>query len=214
MTDTTATPSATIGAILDQVAEGSLTPAEADAALARVAGPRRTHFSVDDVVTMAASGVSPEYVRALREAGLDDLTPNEVIGLCANGVEVALVRDLRAAGRAPSMPELIGLALNGIDAAYVATLAAARVDVSPGELISLGANRVPASYVVEARTVDADVAIGEVVALHHAGIGQDALREAGAPPSVRSRGSAAAAGAPADDIRALLDAAGLDSTEG
>ena len=50
----------------------------------------RRNLSVSDIVELASSGVEADYIRALVEAGLEDLTVEEIVELSDNAVDPKL----------------------------------------------------------------------------------------------------------------------------
>jgi beta-lactamase regulating signal transducer with metallopeptidase domain len=67
------------------------------------------------------------YIEGLQSAGLKDLTVDEIIALKIHGVTPDYIRGLRAAGIEASSPELVSLKIHEITPEYVRSLAAAGV---------------------------------------------------------------------------------------
>jgi bla regulator protein blaR1 len=65
------------------------------------------------------------YIEGLQSAGLKDLTVDEIIALKIHGVTPDYIRELRAAGLEASSPELVSLKIHEITPEYVRALAAA-----------------------------------------------------------------------------------------
>ena len=65
------------------------------------------------------------YIEGLQSAGLKDLTVNEIIALKIQGVTPDYIRELRAAGVEASSSELVSLKIQEVTAEYVRGLAAA-----------------------------------------------------------------------------------------
>jgi hypothetical protein len=65
------------------------------------------------------------YIEGLQTAGLKDLTVDEIIALKIHGVTPDYIRGLRAAGIEASSPELVSLKIHEITPEYVRSLAAA-----------------------------------------------------------------------------------------
>jgi beta-lactamase regulating signal transducer with metallopeptidase domain len=65
------------------------------------------------------------YIEGLQSAGLKDLTVNEIIALKIHGVTPDYIRELRAAGIEASSPELVSLKIHQITPDYIRALAAA-----------------------------------------------------------------------------------------
>jgi hypothetical protein len=65
------------------------------------------------------------YIEGLQSAGLKDLTVDEIIALKIHGVTPEYIRGLRVAGIEASSPELVSLKIHEITPEYVRGLAAA-----------------------------------------------------------------------------------------
>ena len=65
------------------------------------------------------------YIEGLQSAGLKDLTVDEIIALKIHGVTPDYIRELRAAGIEASNPELVALKIHQVTPEYVRGLAAA-----------------------------------------------------------------------------------------
>ena len=89
---------------------------EAPAAVER----RSKHAVSQDVLTEQGS-----YIEGLQSAGLRDLTVDEIIALKIHGVTPDYIRELRAAGIEASNPELVALKIHEVTPEYIRGLAAA-----------------------------------------------------------------------------------------
>ncbi len=94
--------------------------------LARLEAPaaveRRTKESVAESAPAEQRG---SYIEGLQSAGLKDLTVDEIIALKIHGVTPDYIRELRAAGIEASSPELVSLKIHQITPDYIRGLAAA-----------------------------------------------------------------------------------------
>ena len=73
---------------------------------------------------MRVQGVTPEYVRDLRAAGLNP-SVDQLIGLKVQGADAAYYRGLKEAGIDPDIERLIALKVQGVTPEYVRALRAA-----------------------------------------------------------------------------------------
>jgi len=91
--------------------------------LARLeAAERRARESVSQNPSSEQRG---SYIESLQSAGLKDLSVDEIIALKIHGVTPDYIRELRAAGIEPSTPELVALKIHEVTPEYVRGLAAA-----------------------------------------------------------------------------------------
>lgn len=72
---------------------------------------------VDEVIALAAHGVTADDVRAFKEAGLSDLTHEEVIAFATHGVDADFICRLRDAGlgQAFTPAEIVAMAVHGVE---------------------------------------------------------------------------------------------------
>jgi len=76
--------------------------------------------SLRESVEMAQLGVTPEYIKQLRGAGYDNLTPRQLIELRAVGVTPEYIKQLEAAGFAhPSARDLVRLKASGVSSEFI-----------------------------------------------------------------------------------------------
>ena len=121
-------------------------------------------LTVDQLIALKIEDVTPEYVRELREQGLQ-LDANNLIAMRVQDVTPEYVRDLRAAGLNPNENELIALKVQGADAAYYRGLKEAGIQPDVDKLIGLKVQGVTAEYVREIRAAGLTVTADQVIAL-------------------------------------------------
>jgi bla regulator protein blaR1 len=112
---------------------------------------------VDEIIEMRAVGVTPEYKRAMRQAGFSDLTNDQLVQARALGVTPEYVRDMRAAGMTGNFEQLLGARALQIDPAYIGAMRKLGVHGSIDDyqgMISLG---VTPQYVRRLRARGIDV---------------------------------------------------------
>ena len=125
------------GKVLAMLEQGKLTPQQADALLAALeaeevgelvpmvsAAERRANpelgrtnstFTTEQIVQLAMHGVTPQYIRGLRDVGVTDLSFDELLELGIHGVKAEQVQELRAlAGEELTLQQLLKLAIHGV----------------------------------------------------------------------------------------------------
>jgi hypothetical protein len=78
--------------------------------------------SPEDLVQMRIQGVSPAYLRGLKDAGYENLPVQQIIDLHIQGVPIDFIRDARAAGYRFSTADLVQLRIQGVNGAYLQKL--------------------------------------------------------------------------------------------
>jgi beta-lactamase regulating signal transducer with metallopeptidase domain len=83
-------------------------------------------LSLDDIASMRAMGVTPEYIRGLRDSGIKFSAPRDVVELRALGVTGEYVTQMREAGYSDlTTRQLTSMRAMGVTPAYVKSLSAA-----------------------------------------------------------------------------------------
>ena len=88
---------------------------------ARPAAERRRESATEGAPTEPRGS----YIEGLQSAGLKDLTVDEIIALKIHGITPDYIRELRAAGIEASNPELVALKIHQVTPEYVRGLTAA-----------------------------------------------------------------------------------------
>src|SRR4051794_41127783 len=64
-----------------------------------------SNLAADQLVELRDHGVSPAFVRQMRELGFTDLSPNDLVKLRDHGVTPAFIRDMRELGLGELAPD-------------------------------------------------------------------------------------------------------------
>jgi hypothetical protein len=121
---------------------------------------RRPDF--DTLVQLSIHGISPDFVRRVREAGLGDLDVNQIVELGIHGVDPDYIAKMRETlGDELGFSELVQLQIHGVSADYVADMRA-RLGEQLGfdELLELAIHGVDAGIVKEYRDAGVDLSFG------------------------------------------------------
>jgi beta-lactamase regulating signal transducer with metallopeptidase domain len=101
---------------------------------------------VELLIAMRIQGVSPEYVLELRSLGLD-ASADEIIALKIQGVDAAYVRGMKENGIQPDFNRIIALKIQGATPAYVRDLHDLGLDASADHFVAMRIQGVTAEYV-------------------------------------------------------------------
>ena len=121
-------------------------------------------LTVDQLIALKIQDVTPEYVRQLREQGLQP-DANNLIAMRVQGITPEYVRDWRSAGLNPDQNQLIALKVQGADGAYYRELKEAGLELDVNHLIAMKVQDVTPEYVRELRAAGLNVTADQVIAL-------------------------------------------------
>jgi beta-lactamase regulating signal transducer with metallopeptidase domain len=109
------------------------------------------NLTVDQLVALKVQGVTPEYVRDIKAAGLNP-DVNQLIAMKIQGVSPAYLRDLKAAGIDVDMNHAIAMKIQGVSIAYVKDMRATGINPSTDQLIGMKIQGVTPEYVHEVQS--------------------------------------------------------------
>ena len=106
-------------------------------------------LTVDELISLRANGVTPEYIDQMRNASLGELTLGQILAMRVQGVTPEYVRDLRNAGiDVRDAKEVIAMRVQGVSADYVQKMRAAGYqNVSVKELVGMRVQGVTPDFV-------------------------------------------------------------------
>lgn len=123
-----------------------------------------TNLSVDELIGLKVQGVTPEYVKSMKDSGLR-IDPDSLIGMKVQGITPSYVADMRAAtGQTLDADELIGLKVQGVTPEYVKQIHDLGLKADADEIVGMKVQGITPDYIREMRAlelkVDADGIIG------------------------------------------------------
>ncbi|PQM28334.1 hypothetical protein CVO77_07520 [Sphingopyxis lindanitolerans] len=110
------------------------------------AAATRKPLTADQLVSMRAVGVTPEYVAEMREHG-GSMDPDDIIAAKATGVDPAYVRAMRGVFPGADMDDLIGASALHIDPGYAREMKAQFPGLSIDDLVGMRAVGVTGDYI-------------------------------------------------------------------
>ena len=144
------------------------------------------NLSVDDLVGMKVQGITPEYVRMMKELGIPPKV-DDLIGMKVQGITPEYVREMRAAtGQNLGGDELIGMKVQGINAEYVKQLKEMGLKVDADDVIGLKVQGVTPAYIKEMRGMGLKADSDDIIGMKVQGITPEyvkSMQELGLKPS-------------------------------
>jgi beta-lactamase regulating signal transducer with metallopeptidase domain len=137
--------------------------------------------NVDEIVGMKVQGVTPEYVRAMRELGFKP-SADDIIGMKTMGVTEEFVRGMRALGLSPNADEIVGMKSQGVTPEYIKEMQALGLKPTVDDLIGMKSQGVTPEYIREMRAFGLEVSGDDIVGLKSQGVTPEyvkMLQEAG-----------------------------------
>ena len=115
-----------------------------------------SNLGFDKLVKLGTFGISPTFLKELKEAGIKDLTFDEIISFGMAGVKPAYVKEMKTRfGDDITHKQIAKLAMFGISVDFVDGIKKLGLDLSYKQIIKLGTHGISPQYVQE--MVDAGV---------------------------------------------------------
>jgi beta-lactamase regulating signal transducer with metallopeptidase domain len=134
------------------------------------------NLTVDQIISLKIQGVTPEYVKSMRDLGLLP-DPDDLVGMKIQGVTPDYVREMRAATKQNlDMDDLIGMKIQGITPEYVKQIEELGLKADPGELMGMKIQGITPEYVREMRKLDLKPDTGELVGMKIQGVTPEYVR--------------------------------------
>jgi bla regulator protein blaR1 len=106
-----------------------------------------TNLSVDELIELKVQGVTGEYVKAMKDAGLK-IDVDELIGMNVQGITPEYVKEMRTAtGETLDTDELIGMKVQGVTPEYVREMHDLGLKVDSDNIIGMKIQGITAEYV-------------------------------------------------------------------
>jgi bla regulator protein BlaR1 len=131
--------------VTSQSAAAAKAVATDDAATAAAASKT---LSAEELVSMRAVGVTPEYVEKMRESG-GSMDADDIISAKASGIDPAYIRQMRDVIPGADFDELVGARHVGVNAAFARDMKSHFPDIGVDDLIALKAMGVDCDFVTD-----------------------------------------------------------------
>ncbi|MGQ3287015.1 M56 family metallopeptidase [Sphingopyxis sp.] len=129
------------------VSSASAVAAQA-AAVEGAATATSKQLSAEQLVGMRAVGVTPEYVKKMRESG-GSMDADDIISAKASGIDPAYIRQMRDVIPGADFDELVGARHVGVNAAFARDMKSHFPDIGVDDLIALKAMGVDCDFVTD-----------------------------------------------------------------
>jgi len=136
-----------------------------------------TNLTVDELVGLKIQGVTADYVKSMKELGIKP-DPDELIGLKIQGVTPDYVKQMRAAtGQNLDADALIGMKIQGVTPDYVKQMHDLGLSTDADGLVGMKIQGVTPEYVKEMRGLGLKVDSDDVVGMKIQGVTPEYVKE-------------------------------------
>jgi len=135
-------------------------------------------FKVDvqQIVGMKSMGVTPEYVGTMRAAGLA-ADADQIIAMKAEGITPEYMRQMQVLGLKADVEELIGLKAQGISPEFIHQMSSLGLAANAEELIGLKAQGISAEYVKQMQALDLKPTTDDLIGMKAQGVTPEYIGE-------------------------------------
>jgi beta-lactamase regulating signal transducer with metallopeptidase domain len=151
----------------DQHAAGDENKKESYLDAIEVAGFK--NLDVDAIIAMKVQGITPEYIKGIRELGLRP-TVDELVGMKVQGITPDYIREMRTFHSNLTVDELIGMKVQGVTPQYIHEFRDLGLQPDPDETIGMKVQGVTPEYVRELRATGLKPGIDELIGMKVQGI--------------------------------------------
>ena len=134
------------------------------------------NLSADDLVGMKIQGITPAYIRGIQAAGLKPTT-DELIGMKVQGITPEYIQELRGAGLKPDVDELIGMKVQGVTPDYLRQMKDLGLQTDADNLIGMKVQGITPDYVREIRATGVKADTDELIGMKVQGITPSYVKE-------------------------------------
>jgi len=134
------------------------------------------NLTVDELISMKIQGVTPGYVKEMRELGLQ-ATPDELVGMRVQGITADYVREMRKFDSSANIDELIGMKVQGVTPEYVREMRTFYSNVNADELIGMKVQGITPEYVHEFHDLGLQPSADDLIGLKVQGVTPNYVKE-------------------------------------
>jgi beta-lactamase regulating signal transducer with metallopeptidase domain len=135
------------------------------------------HANADELIGMKIQDVTPEYIRGMRDATGQPLNVDELIGMKVQGVTPQYVKEMNDLGLKTDGDEIIGMKVQGITPEYVQEMRQLDLKVDGDDVIGMKVQGVTPEYVRSIRTLGLHPNTNQLIGMKVQGVDADYLKK-------------------------------------
>jgi len=134
------------------------------------------NLTPEELISLKVQGVTPDYVRGIREQGFQ---PNvdELVSLRVQSVTPEYIREIRAQGLSLRLDQIIGMRVQGIIPEYVQQIWSEGFQVDADHLIGMKVQGITPEYIREIRALGLKFGADAAIAMRVQGVTRDYVRK-------------------------------------
>ena len=132
--------------------------------------------STDQLMELRVHGVSLSYIREAQNTGYRNFTPRDYVDMKIHGVGTDFLRALKHAGYDIPSRQAIEMKIHGISTEYIRDLDAYALKPEPADLVQMKIHGIDPEFIREARDLGYHFTARELIDLKIHGVGGDYLR--------------------------------------
>ncbi len=126
-------------------------------------------ISVDELIALKVQGVTPEYVREMKAAGMPS-DVDDIVGMKVQGVTPEYVKQLKAAYPGIDADTIIAFKVQGVTTEYASELAKLGIKADTDELVGLKVQGVTPEYIRDMRATGINFDTDELIGMKVQGV--------------------------------------------
>jgi len=136
------------------------------------------HASTGQLIDLRIHGVSLDYLSEAQQAGYASFSAEDYIDLKIHGVRTEFLRDLKGAGYSLSSSQIVELAIHGVNSGYMRELRDYGLKPQPSDMVQLKIHGVSPTYLKGLKDAGYGVlAVDEITNLKIHGVSLDFIQE-------------------------------------
>ncbi len=132
--------------------------------------------ATDQLIAVRIHGVSLDYVQDVQKASYRDLSVQDYIDMRIHGVSTDFIRDLKGAGYDLTAAQMIELRIHGVDAGFVRELKNAGYNLSSSQIVELRIHGVDSSFMHDLKAYGLQPPASDMVQLRIHGVTAEYLK--------------------------------------